>query len=458
MDGASTFRSVNPATGQSIGEYPGHDARAVQARLGLAGEIFPVWRRTSFAERAARLRRVAAQLREQRSFYARQMTEEMGKTIGAAEAEVDKCAWVCEYYAEQAPRLLAPEPVATDATSSHVAFEPLGPLLAVMPWNFPFWQVFRCAAPALAAGNVVLLKHASNVPGCALALEQIFRRGGFPEGVFQTLLVGSAQVAEIIAHPVVRAVTITGSEAAGRAVGAAAGRALKQCVLELGGSDPFIVLAGADPREAAAYAVQARCVNNGQSCIAAKRFIVEEPLAPVFEAELVARMKKLSVGDPLDHGTELGPLAREDLLAELDRQVQRSMKAGATLRAGGARLPRPGFFYAPTVLTGVQPGMAAFDEEVFGPVAAVTRARDEQEAVRLANSSRFGLGASIWIGDAGRGQALAQEIEAGMVFVNETVRSDPRLPFGGVKDSGHGRELAAFGIREFVNVKSVWVK
>ena len=382
----------------------------------------------------------------------------MGKPIAEAEAEVEKCAWTCEFFAEHAERMLAPETVATDASRSGTRYDPLGPVLAIMPWNFPFWQVFRFAAPALMAGNVLVLKHASNVPGCALAIERVFERAGFPEGAFTTLLVPAAVAETIVDHAVIQAVTLTGSEAAGVSLAARAGRALKKTVLELGGSDPFIVLADADPAEAAAQATAARIVNNGQSCIAAKRFIVEEPLAERFETLFAQAMARQRVGDPLDRATQLGPLARADLVDEIDRQVRQSLEMGARLVTGGTRLPRPGFFYAPTVLARVEPGMAVFDEETFGPVAAVVRARDGGHAIELANRSRYGLGASIWTADANRGEALAAEIEAGLVFVNGPVKSDPRLPFGGIKRSGYGRELATAGIREFVNLKTVWVK
>jgi succinate-semialdehyde dehydrogenase/glutarate-semialdehyde dehydrogenase len=331
-------------------------------------------------------------------------------------------------------------------------------VLAIMPWNFPFWQVFRFLAPGLMAGNVGVLKHASNVPGTALAIEALFHEAGFPEGVMTTLLVPSARTAELIRHPAVRAVTLTGSDRAGREVAAEAGRCLKKTVLELGGSDPFIVLDDADPAEAARQAAKARTINSGQSCIAAKRFIVEEAVADRFEEEFVRRMEELKVGDPLDRATEVGPMAREDLLGDLDDQVQRTVKAGAQLRTGGERLPGKGWFYAPTVLTGVHPGMAAFDEETFGPVAAVTRARDTAHAIELANRSPFGLGASLWTRDATRGEDLAASLEAGSIFVNGIVKSDPRLPFGGIKSSGYGRELSEVGIREFVNIKTVWVK
>jgi succinate-semialdehyde dehydrogenase / glutarate-semialdehyde dehydrogenase len=449
---------INPATEEAIDDIPEHDEAEVQARLFQAEQAFLSWRAFSFAERAEPLRRAADLLREDRDRYARLMTAEMGKPLAASEGEVDKCSWVCDFYAEHAPRFLADEAVATDAARSFIAYQPLGPVLAIMPWNFPFWQVFRFLAPALMAGNVGLLKHAANVPGCALAIEEVFREAGFPEGVMSTLLVSSGRVAGLIRHPAVRAVTLTGSERAGMEVAAEAGRCLKKTVLELGGSDPFVVLDDADPAEAARQAAKARTINAGQSCIAAKRFIVDETIADRFEDELVRVMEGLCVGDPLERGTEVGPLARRDLLDDLDGQVRRTVEAGARLLTGGERLPGPGWYYAPTVLAGVQPGMAAFDEETFGPVAAVTRARDTAEAIELANRSRYGLGASLWTGDPARGERLAADIEAGLVFVNGAVKSDPRLPFGGVKSSGYGRELAAVGIREFVNVKTVWVK
>lgn len=452
------MRAINPATGELIREVPEHDETEVGERLELAEHAFASWRRFDFEERARHMTSVADLLRENLPHLARLMTEEMGKTLAAAEAEVDKCAWACDFYAEHAAEFLAFEPVATDASRSLVRYDPLGPVLAIMPWNFPFWQFFRFAAPALMAGNVAVLKHASNVPGSALAIEAAFREAGFPEGVVTTLIVSSERAKRLIGHPAVRAVTLTGSDRAGMEVAAEAGRCLKKTVLELGGSDPFLVLADSDPAEAARQAARARTINSGQSCIAAKRFIVEEEIAAPFEAELVRAVAGLKVGDPMDRGTDVGPLARRDLLDDLDDQVRRTLAAGATLATGGRRLEGRGWFYAPTVLTGVEPGMPAFDEETFGPVAAVIRARDASHAVELANRSQFGLGASIWTGDPARGEKLAAEIEAGSVFVNGIVKSDPRLPFGGVKRSGYGRELAAVGIRELVNIKTVWVK
>jgi succinate-semialdehyde dehydrogenase/glutarate-semialdehyde dehydrogenase len=452
------MKAINPATEELVRDYPEPDAAEVAACLTAAEAAFTAWRKVPFAERSRLMSAAADLLRERRDEYGRLMTEEMGKPLAAAEGEVDKCAWVCDFYAEHAEAYLAGEAVATDASRSSIRYDPLGPVLAIMPWNFPFWQVFRFAAPALMAGNVGLLKHAGNVPGTALAIEETFRDAGFPDGTFTSLLIPSSRVPELIRHPVVRAVTLTGSERAGMEVAAEAGRCLKKTVLELGGSDPFIVLADADPAEAARQAARARTINSGQSCIAAKRFIVDETLADRFEEELVRRMEELKVGDPLDRATEVGPMARADLLDDLDDQVRRTVEAGATLRTGGRRRAGKGWFYLPTVLTGVKPGMAAFDEETFGPVAAVIRARGTDEAIELANRSRYGLGASVWTSDPVRAEALASEIEAGSVFINGSVKSDPRLPFGGIKSSGYGRELSAVGIREFVNIKTVWVK
>jgi succinate-semialdehyde dehydrogenase / glutarate-semialdehyde dehydrogenase len=451
------MKATNPTTGETLREYPDHSPDEVAQRLERAARAFEGWRRTSFASRARPLRAVAAVLRQRQGELARLMTLEMGKPIAQSESEVEKCAWACEYFAEHAEGDLATESVPSDAARSFVRYDPLGPILAVMPWNFPLWQVVRAAAPALMAGNVLVLKHASNVPGCADELERAFGDAGYPVGVFQNVRIAAAAAEELVDHPAIRAVTLTGSEAAGMALGARAGRALKKTVLELGGSDPFLVLADADPMQAATQAAAARVINNGQSCIAAKRFIVERPLAERFEWLLGQRMARLKLGDPLDRATELGPLARPDLVDALDRQVRESIRAGARLVTGGSRPARPGSFYAPTVLADVRPGMPAFDEETFGPLAAVVVADDAVSAVRLANQSGFGLGASVWTSDAARGEALARAIEAGSVFVNGIVKSDPRLPFGGVKRSGHGRELGLWGIREFVNIKTVWV-
>ena len=455
--GMDQLTSTNPATGERIAAYETHGTSDVETRISASAATFAFWRETSFRERRELMLGAARILRQRVSNFAELMTREMGKPIVEAKAEVEKCAWVCEYYAENAERFLAPETGESDGSQAFVRFDPLGPILAVMPWNFPFWQVFRFAAPALMAGNVSLLKHASNVPGCALAIEESFSDAGFPNGAFSTLLVGSSVVAGLVADPRVAAVTLTGSEPAGRAVAAEAGRHLKKTVLELGGSDPFIVLGDVDPVAVATQAATARCINSGQSCIAAKRFIVEASVAAAFEAALVAAMECLPVGDPMQRGTRIGPLARADLRDELHDQVGRSVAAGARLLTGGRPVEGPGYFYPPTVLSRVEPGNPVFVEETFGPVAAVTRARDAEHAVELANRSDFGLGASVWTADGERGKTLAGRLEAGAVFVNGIVKSDPRLPFGGVKRSGYGRELGVFGIREFVNVKTVWI-
>jgi succinate-semialdehyde dehydrogenase/glutarate-semialdehyde dehydrogenase len=450
--------SVNPTDGSLIREHAEAADDEVASALRGAARAFEAWRRTTFAERGAVLRRAAALLRERRSDLARLMALEMGKPVVQGRAEADKCAWVCEHYADHAEGLLAPEDAPTDAARSYVAFEPLGPVLAVMPWNFPLWQVFRFAAPALMAGNVGLLKHASNVSGCALAIEEILHGAGLPRDAFRSLLVGSSRVAALVEAPEVAAVTLTGSTPAGRAVAARAGACLKKTVLELGGSDPYVVLEDADLEAAAETCAAARLVNGGQSCIAAKRFVVVEAVLPRFEELLVARIGARRVGDPLDEGTEVGPQARRDLRDELHLQVEASVAAGARVLLG-CRVPEgPGAFYPPGVLAGVRPGMPAFDEEVFGPVAAVVAARDEEDAVRLANRTAFGLGAAVFTRDRERGERIARrELQAGSCFVNAAVKSDPRLPFGGIRESGYGRELGAFGIRELVNVKTVYV-
>ncbi len=386
------------------------------------------------------------------------MTLEMGKTFRSAVDEAAKCAWACRYYAENAERFLADELIETAATRSYIRYQPLGPILAVMPWNFPFWQVIRFAAPALMAGNVGLLKHASNVPQCALSVEDIFRRAGFPEGVFQTLLIGSQKVDRILADPRIVAATLTGSEQAGIEVGIGAARRIKKVVLELGGSDPFIVMPSANLEEAVATAVKARIVNNGQSCIAAKRFIVAEPIAEEFERRFVSQMEGLKIGDPLDESTDLGPLATSDGLKSLDQDVQKTIALGARVLTGGKPIRKSGNFYAPTVLTDIPKDSPAYREELFGPVACVFRAMNLDEAIRLANDTRFGLGASAWTNDERERERFINELEAGMVFINRMVASDPRLPFGGVKQSGHGRELGPYGIREFTNIKTVWIQ
>jgi succinate-semialdehyde dehydrogenase/glutarate-semialdehyde dehydrogenase len=452
------LQSLNPATDEIVREYPETRPEEVSSILAAAREAFGRWRRTSFAERAAPLNRAAELLRERRDDLARLMATEMGKPLAQGRSEADKCAWVCEYYAESAEAFLAPEDVATDAHRSYVAFEPLGVVLAVMPWNFPLWQVFRFAAPALMAGNAGVLKHASNVSGCALALEAVLHDAGIPRDLFRTLLIGSSRVAGVIEAPEIAAVTLTGSTPAGRAVAEKAGACLKKVVLELGGSDPYVILEDADLDEAAETCAAARLINGGQSCIAAKRFVVVEEALDPFVERLTERLKARRVGDPLQEDTDVGPQARPDLRDDLHRQVQASIERGARARLGCEIPDGPGAYYPPSVLTNVAPGMPAYDEELFGPVAAVLRARDEADAIRIANDTNFGLGAAVFTKDRERGERIArEELEAGACFVNAFVKSDPRLPFGGIKESGHGRELGVFGIREFVNVKTVYV-
>lgn len=452
-----TIDSIDPATGETIARHQPMDAAAVGQAVDAAHRAFLDWRRTPFAERSACLRRAAARLRAGRDEYAALMAREMGKPVAAGRAEADKCAWVCEHYAEHAEALLADREVATEARRSFVTHQPLGVVLAVMPWNFPFWQVFRFAAPGLAAGNAAVLKHASNVFGCALAIEEVFRDAGFPEGLFRALLIGSQAVDAVIEHPKVAAVTLTGSTAAGAAVAAKAGSEIKKTVLELGGSDPYLVLADADVEAAAETCVNSRLINSGQSCIAAKRFLVVEAVYEDFERRFVEKMAAKRMGDPFDESNQIGPQARRDLRDDVHQQVRRSVDAGARRALGGELPDGPGAYYPPTVLTGVRPGMAAFDEEVFGPVAALVRVAGEDEAIELANRSRYGLGAAVFTRDLARGEAVARRLEAGCCFVNAEVKSDPRLPFGGIKSSGYGRELGEVGVREFVNVKTVWV-
>ncbi|HEX8032989.1 MAG TPA: NAD-dependent succinate-semialdehyde dehydrogenase [Ktedonobacterales bacterium] len=452
-----SIQSINPATGELIETFEPYTQAQIDVALDQARRAYLQLREQSYAERAASMRRVASYLREHKAELARIATLEMGKSIGEAEAEVEKCAWNCEFYADNAENFLADEPVATNATSSYVSFVPLGVVLAVMPWNYPFWQVFRFAAPALMAGNTAVLKHASNVSRCALAIERIFRESDFPEGSLRTVLIPGSEVDRLIADPRIAAVTLTGSEPAGVSVATASGHALKKTVLELGGSDAFIVLDDADLDGAAQMAARARFQNSGQSCIAAKRFIVVEAVADAFEQKFVEAASAIRMGDPLDHATQMGPMARADLRDALDRQVRESIAQGAQVALGGKPMDGPGAFYPPTILTHVTPQMPAFREETFGPVAAVIRARDTEHAIALANDSIFGLGGNLWTQDVARGRQLARRLESGAVFINGMTASDPRLPFGGVKHSGYGRELSSFGIREFVNVQTVWI-
>ena len=451
------MQSINPATEEILAKLDEHGAEEIERALEVSERAFRSWRTTSFDERGQLLRAAARQLRGSKQQLAGLITAEMGKPIVEAEAEIEKCAWTCDYFADQAGGFLADRPTASGATESYVAFDPLGCVLAIMPWNFPFWQVFRFAAPALMAGNTAVLKHAANVPQCALAIERVFREAGAPDGLFHTLLISSERVGSVIDDDRVRAVTLTGSDVAGSKVAERSGKALKKTVLELGGSDPFIVLPDADLDRTVATAVNARYQNTGQSCIAAKRFIVVEDIADEFITRFVPAVEKLRAGDPVERETNVGPLARDDLRAGLHDQVQRSLAQEAVLATGGHSIERSGYFYAPTVLTNVRPGMPAFDEETFGPLAAVVRARDVPTAIELANRSRYGLGSSIWTGDVAQAKRLARQVEAGAVFINGLVASDPRLPFGGVKRSGYGRELSEFGIREFVNIKTVWI-
>ncbi|MGC9947327.1 MAG: NAD-dependent succinate-semialdehyde dehydrogenase [Bryobacteraceae bacterium] len=450
--------SINPATGETLQVFAPLSAESLDRKLAHAFAAFQTYRRTSFAARAEWLSNAARILEEGKREYGRIMTVEMGKTLKSAVAEAEKCALACRYYAENGERHLADEPIATNASRSFVRYQPIGPVLAVMPWNFPFWQVFRFAAPALMAGNVGLLKHSSNVPQCALAIEDIFRRAGFPDGAFQTLLIGAAQTASVLADDRVAAATLTGSEPAGRSVAAQCGDRIKKTVLELGGSDPFIVMPSADLDEAISTAVKARTINNGQSCIAAKRFIVADAVYDEFERRFVETMQALQVGDPMAPTTDVGPLATSAIRDELHAQVERAVASGARLLLGGRTIDGSGYFYAPTVLAGVPRPSDVFHEELFGPVAMLFRVHDAGEAIEWANDSPFGLGSSVWTRVAAEQARFIDEIQAGAVFVNGMVASDPRLPFGGVKRSGYGRELGVFGIREFVNVKTVWCK
>lgn len=455
-----TMTVVNPATGETLGEYGEIGWSDVQSAIEAAHAAHTAWRRTSFGHRSEHMRRAAAILRDRTDRYAELMAREMGKPVVQGRAEVEKCAWVCDYYADEAAGHLASVPVDAPDTGAktYIAYEPIGIVLAVMPWNYPFWQVFRFATPNLMGGNAGLLKHASNVPGCALAIEEVFRDAGFPEGLFRSLLIGHDVAEKVIEHPLVRAVTLTGSVTAGKAIAAKAGSLVKKTVLELGGSDAYLVLEDADLDLTVEACVTGRLVNSGQSCIAAKRFVVVRPLKEEFERRMVERMRAARTGDPMDEETEVGPQAREDLREGLQEQVTDSVAAGARCLLGGRIPDGPGAFYPPTVLTDVKPGMRAYEEELFGPVASIIEAENEADGIRIVNDTVFGLGAAVFTEDRERGERIAREdLDAGACFVNAFVRSDPRLPFGGVKESGHGRELSPLGIREFMNAKAVWV-
>jgi len=450
--------TINPATGELVKKFDALSDTQVDEKIAKAAKAFQSFRKTSFADRARWMTKAAEILETEKAALGHLMTLEMGKTLGSAIAEAEKCAGACRYYAEHAAQFMADEVIQTSASKSYIRYQPLGIVLAVMPWNFPFWQVFRFIAPGLMAGNVGLLKHASNVPQCAVKIEEILSRAGFPDGVFQTLLIGAAQVDRILNDPRVAAATLTGSEQAGIQVGVSAAKRIKKVVLELGGSDPFLVMPSANLEEAAATAVKARVLNNGQSCIAAKRFIVHEQIAEQFEKEFVRRMQALKLGDPFDAKTEVGPLATPDAVKDLDADVQKTILAGAKLLTGGKPVAGPGNFYQPTVLTNIPKNSPAYLEEFFGPVASVFRVKSIDEALAIANDSRFGLGASAWTNDPAERERFINDLEAGMVFINQMVASDPRLPFGGVKASGHGRELGPYGIREFTNAKTVWIR
>ncbi len=452
------FQSINPCTGEILHTYEAWNRDQIESALRQVAAVTPLWAATPLTQRCDLLRKAAAILRSRKDAMAKLITLEMGKLYSESLAEVEKCALGCEYYAQHAAEFLKDEVIATDAGKSYVAYQPLGTVLAIMPWNFPFWQVFRFAAPALAAGNTGVLKHASNVPQCALAIEAIFKEAGFPDGVFRTLMIRAANVKAVIEDPRIAAVTLTGSEPAGRSVAATAGDNIKKSVLELGGSDAFIVLEDADLTDTVKNAVISRFLNGGQSCIAAKRFIVVEAMADQFVPAFKAAVQSLKSGDPLNPGTTLAPLARADLRDDLHRQVQDSIAAGAIPVAGCEPVPGPGAFYQASILDHVKPGIRAYEEELFGPVAIVIRAKDEADALRIANDSRFGLGGSVWTRDSARGERIARQLQCGAAFVNGFVKSDPRLPFGGVKASGYGRELSHHGMREFVNAKTVWIK
>jgi len=451
------MKSINPATNQLLKEYPGHTAGEVDSIIEKVSAARKKWSETSFGLRGDLFRKLAAQLRADKEKLAILMTSEMGKIIRESRAEIEKCAGVCDYYAEHAESMLNDQVVASDASRSLIAFEPLGLILAVMPWNFPFWQVFRFAAPSLMAGNAAVLKHASNVPGCALAIEELFKEAGFPENVFRTLMIPSSMVSSVISHPAVKAVTLTGSGPAGSEVALAAAKEIKKAVLELGGSDPLIVLEDADIEKAVQTSLSSRMFNQGQTCISSKRFIVDERVLEKFTSGLISAVSALKVGNPLEPETQIGPLARPDLADDLEKQVNESIKAGAILLYGGTRPEGSGCYFLPAILGNVKKGMPVYNEETFGPVFSIITVKSEEEAIEVANDTDFGLAGTVFTKDLARGERVARKINAGAVFVNGMVKSDPRLPFGGIKKSGYGRELAEYGIKEFVNIKTIWI-
>lgn len=451
------LETVNPATGELVKSFNEMTKKEIDDIINYAHQQFAEWKNTSFKDRSRLMLNAAKILKQRKEELGKTLTLEMGKPIKQAISEIEKCAWVCEYYAENGEKILMKEIVETDASESYVQFDPVGVVLAVMPWNFPFWQVFRFAAPNLMAGNVGILKHASNVPMSALAIEQVFSQAGFPQNVFKTLLISSSMVSDVIKNPKVRAATLTGSEIAGKKVASDCGKEIKKTVMELGGSDPFIILNDADIDKAIDTAVTARLINNGESCIAAKRFIVVDDIYEEFENKFVEKMKNVKIGDPMEVDTELGPMAREDLLLDLHQQVKKSVEKGAKILCGGERIDRKGFYYPATVLSNVTEGIPAYEEELFGPVASLIKATDEEDAICIANDSDFGLGAALWTSNLEKAKNLAHKIDSGSVFINGLVKSDPRLPFGGVKISGYGRELSHYGMKEFVNIKTVWI-